>query len=76
MKHFSFQHGGVIKSCSLPDTVSFIDANYVYTRLPYNIEGFRCPKKGEYFLSGAEIEAYIAPNDLSTEYIIVTPIKE
>lgn len=28
----------------------------------------RCPKKGEWYLSGAEITAYKAPNDLTTKY--------
>lgn len=31
---------------------------------------FRPPKKGEYYLSGAEIFAYRAPNDLSQPYWI------
>lgn len=30
----------------------------------------RCPKKGEWYLSGARIAAYRAPNDLSSEYHI------
>lgn len=30
----------------------------------------RCPKAGEWYLSGAIIEAYRAPNDLTTEYHI------
>jgi len=30
----------------------------------------RCPKAGEWYLSGARIAAYRAPNDLSTEYHI------
>ncbi len=30
----------------------------------------RCPKKGEYYLSGAVVMAYKAPNDLSTEFLI------
>lgn len=30
----------------------------------------RCPKKGEWYLSGSIIEAYRAPNDLSTPYHI------
>jgi hypothetical protein len=30
----------------------------------------RAPKKGEYYLSGALIEGYRAPNDLSTPYHI------
>jgi hypothetical protein len=31
---------------------------------------FRAPKRGEYYLSGAIIQAYRAPNDLSQEYWI------
>lgn len=34
---------------------------------------FRCPKKGEFYLSGALIQAYRAPNDLNTEYWIAKP---
>lgn len=30
----------------------------------------RCPKRGEWFLSGAIIEAYRAPNDLNQQYHI------
>ena len=36
---------------------------------------FRCPKKGEWYLSGAIIEAYHAPNDLTTEYHIAVLVK-
>jgi len=39
---------------------------YFYRKL-----GFRAPKKGEWYLSGAIVEAYQAPNDLTTEYTIV-----
>lgn len=35
----------------------------------------RCPKKGEYFLSGAIIEAYEAKVDLTTVYHIAKPVK-
>ena len=35
----------------------------------------RCPKKGEWYLSGAIIEAYRAPNDLSTPFHIATLVK-
>ena len=37
---------------------------------------FRAPKRGEWYLSGAILSAYRAPNDLSTEFRIVTPILE
>lgn len=34
---------------------------------------FRTPKKGEFYLSGAIVEAYRAQNDLSTAYHIAVP---
>lgn len=34
----------------------------------------RCPKKGEWYLSGALVSAYQAPNDLSTEYFIAVKV--
>jgi hypothetical protein len=36
---------------------------------------FRCPRKGEYFLSGAIIEVYQAHNDLTMEYYIAEIVK-
>jgi hypothetical protein len=33
----------------------------------------RFPKKGEYYLSGAIPQVYLAPNDLNAEYFIVIP---
>lgn len=35
----------------------------------------RCPRKGEWYLSGARIGAYRAPNDLSTEFHIARLIQ-
>ena len=35
---------------------------------------FREPKKGEYYLSGAIVEAYLAPNDLSAKYWIAKEV--
>ena len=32
----------------------------------------RCPKKGDWYLSGAIVEAYRAPNDLNTVFCIAT----
>lgn len=36
---------------------------------------FRCPKKREWFISGAIPLAYYAPNDLSTAYYIAIIVK-
>lgn len=35
---------------------------------------FGAPRKGEYYVSGAIPMAYIAPNDLTMEYLIVEPV--
>lgn len=44
-------------------------------RARYRATGeFRPPRKGEFYLSGAIVHAYMAPNDLSTSYWIARPI--
>jgi len=35
----------------------------------------RCPKKGEWYLSGSIVEAYRAPNNLSTPFQIAKLVK-
>ena len=35
----------------------------------------RCPKKGEWYISGAIPEGYLAPNDLSDPYHIGVPVR-
>ena len=41
-----------------------------------NSNEYRCPKKGEWYLSGAIPMAYKAPNDLTQEFFIATVVKE
>jgi len=36
---------------------------------------FRAPRKGEWYLSGAIVEAYRAPNDLTPEYQIAKIVR-
>lgn len=36
---------------------------------------FREPRKGEWYLSGAFVEAYCAPNDLTTKFHIAVLVK-
>jgi hypothetical protein len=36
----------------------------------------RCPRKGEYYLSGAIPAAYCAKNDLTSEYFICVPVNQ
>jgi hypothetical protein len=60
-----------VKIMPLPSAVTFegrTDGKYHYRQL-----GFRPPKKGEFYLSGAIVVAYLAPNDLSTSYQVVEP---
>ena len=42
-------------------------------RAEYDKIAFRNPRRGEYYLSGAVVQAYIAPNDLSSPYQVVKP---
>lgn len=39
----------------------------------YETGEFRAPRKGEYYLSGAVLAAYRAPNDLTTAYRVARP---
>jgi len=66
------------KKWQLPEIVRFepwgsvglYSGNYFY-----DVVGYRPPKKGEYYLSGAIVEAYRAPNDFSTPYLVVVKTK-
>jgi hypothetical protein len=50
-------------------------SEFLTGRIRYRATGeFRAPKAGEYFLSGAKIMAYRAPNDLSGKYWIAEPV--
>lgn len=42
----------------------------------YHVLGYREPKKGEYYLSGAICEAYKAPNDLPSKFLVVKPTQK
>jgi hypothetical protein len=39
----------------------------------YERHGFRRPRRGEFYLSGAVTTAYRAPNDLDSCYTVVVP---
>lgn len=39
----------------------------------YDVIGFQNPKKGDYYLAGATIEAHKAGNDIPTPYWVVKP---
>lgn len=42
----------------------------------YTLMGFRYPKKGEFYLSGALVMAYRAPNDLTSSFHVVEPLAD
>lgn len=42
----------------------------------YRDLGFRAPRKGEFYLSGAIVEAYRAPSDLATPYRVVELVRQ
>ena len=54
----------------LPDRVFF--EGYVGT-YAYRQIGFRPPRRGEFYLSGAVVQAWRTPNDLSTPFTVVVP---
>lgn len=64
------------KRWTLPIRLGFemVSGFYRSTAMPYTILGFRAPKQGEHYVSGAKPKAYKAPNDLTTEFLIVKPI--
>ena len=48
----------------------FAEGARVGKRARWDGKPMRCPKAGEWFISGAIPEAYKAANDLNTEYFI------
>ena len=59
---------------NLSDTVHFEPMQVMPgIRCFYDIVGWRCPKMGEHYLSGALVEAWLAPQDLLNKYLVVVP---
>jgi hypothetical protein len=63
------------KRWALPEVLQFGQGikNYMSQ---YKVLGFRAPKKTEFYLSGAPTSVWVAPNDLTTEFLIVKPTIE
>lgn len=61
-----------MKRPKLPAVLPF-EAHRVVVRCFYELDGYRAPKRGEYFVSGAIPCAYLATNDLTTPYWIARP---
>ena len=60
---------------SLPETLRFekLGSKPGGAECFYRKIAHRAPLKGEYYVSGAEPMAYLAPNDLTSPYLIVVP---
>lgn len=71
--YFRYIRNGKRYKAKLPTLVRFITFGTGMLIKPelFKTIAFRKPLKGEYFLSGSIPEAYIALNDLTSEYIIV-----
>jgi hypothetical protein len=52
----------------VPEKVSFEGYAGKY---PYRVLGYFMPRKGDFYLSGAIVQAWRAPNDLGTKFIVV-----
>jgi hypothetical protein len=54
----------------------YVGASKAQRNTRYKATGeFRLPLRGEYFLSGAIVVAYRAPNDLPSPYWIAVPVE-
>ena len=63
-----------MKKPKLPDHP--IDFEGLKERQWCRVVGFRCPRKGEWYLSGAAVEAYKVHNALGDPYFVVEPIPQ
>ena len=69
----------MVKAPKLPTTLRFEDLGPPGERVIggalcfYRLDGFRLPKRGEWFVSGAIPMAYRAKRDLSTSYHVAVP---
>lgn len=60
-----------------PKVITFIGMDRLgASKYSYEVLGYREPRKGEWYLSGAVVEAYKAPNDLPYKYTVVKPLVE
>lgn len=65
-----------MKRPKAPSVVKFEGLNDMASKWSWKLIGYRCPNKGEFFLSGGIPEAYKAKQHLTTEYFVVEPLVE
>ena len=59
------------KKWVLPIAVRGEEGSVIFKRFFYEVLGYRKPKQGEWFLSGAEVTAYQTYQDLDDKYLVV-----
>lgn len=60
------------KTWRLPDSVAFeITGGHGWESRPYEILGYRAPKAGEHYLSGAIVQAWRAPCNMTQRFLVV-----
>jgi len=64
------------KKWDLPDMVVWGGPYFSPTNWEYEVLGFRPPRKGELYLSGAPIEVYDAPHDLGDSYLVINLLRK
>jgi len=65
------------KKWKLPAVLLFFTGHIVKGHYHfYDVVGYRPPKAGEYYISGAIPEVYKAENDLTTPYLVAVPTKK
>jgi hypothetical protein len=65
------------KKWELPNHVRITGAlSYICKCHDYRVIGFRPPRKGEFYLSGALVSALKAPSDLDDPYLVVELLGE
>lgn len=73
-KVFRYSRDGKNYKVNLPQKVRFVRTTDILGLIKpeeFKVVGFKTPQKEEYYLSGADVTAYLAPNDLLTKYIVV-----
>jgi len=72
---FKWELPKFLRFCDNGKTPPNTSVKDIYCAWNYNVLGYRCPKAGEWFLSGARVAAYYSKNDLSSKYLVVEPVQ-
>jgi hypothetical protein len=59
-----------------PRVITFEGLDDMASKWSWRLIGYRCPNKGEFFMSGAIPQAYKARQHMTREYFVVEPITQ